>query len=604
MGMDGYTQRMRAFFIVCGCLSVMSGSVWATPDVVRYELSLEVGDEDTSLDGVAPLHVLHDGSPALDLDLVDLDVSAVMVDGQPVSFERSAASLTVPMDVTAPPGTLQLVTVVYGGVPTPYEEPWGTWGIVSDVDRLYSVNVTEGARHWFPCRDRLDDKAELRLEVTVPDPWVVAGPGTLLSTIALQGDRTAYVWEANWPITPYLIHFAAGAYEVATTQVGDVPMMTYLMPETAASSGTADWFAHVEPVLSFLTARYGPWPFPKIGFDEITLSGAVEQPSCISVGTSIITVGNPYAHVLAHELSHGYFQGVGTTTTWDDLWLSEGLATYHEALYEEAVSGEAGLQQSMASLATLYRLSAEQLEGFHPVYAAPERFGATVYQKGAWVFHMLRHRLGDMRFDAALTDYLDTYRHANASTADFIARVEESSGEDLQAFAQDWIYGIGYPRLGVTWRSEETEEGFHLALRVRALQDDTWPRFQQELPLALDGDEESMRVTIPLPGGEAWHHYDLSYDVRHVRVDPDEWLLKEVFKEVFPSDGPPRREPLDPVDPQDGEGLDGDGSEDVLSTSDGESGCATGSAPAWPVGIAILWVLLLRGRSRRGWCPR
>ena len=594
MGMDGYTQRMRAFFIVCGCLSVMSGSVWATPDVVRYELSVEVGDEDTSLEGVATLHVLHDGSSVLDLDLVDLDVSAVMVDGQPVSFERSAASLTVPMDVTAPPGTLQLVTVVYGGVPTPYEAPWGTWGIVSDVDRLYSVNVTEGARHWFPCRDRLDDKAELRLEVTVPEPWVVAGPGTLLSTIALQGDRTAYVWEANWPITPYLMHFAAGAYEVGTSQVGDVPMMTYLMPETAASSGATDWFAHVEPVLSFLTARYGPWPFPKIGFDEITLSGAVEQPSCISVGTSIITVGNPYAHVVAHELSHGYFQGVVTTTTWDDLWLSEGLATYHEALYEEVLSGEVGLQQTMASLATLYRLSAEGPEGVHPVYAAPNRFGATVYQKGAWVFHMLRHRLGDVRFQAALNAYLEQYAHDNASTDDFIALVEGVSGEDLESFAADWIYGVGYPRLGVTWRSLAQDGGYRLDVRVRSIQDETWPRFAQALTLDLEGPEQTTRVTIPLPGDVAWHQYDLPHDVTLVRVDPDEWLLKEVFKEVFPEDGPPRREVPDNRD-IDADADAGVGSGDVsLAPSEVSSGCAGSTGQPLPYCCVLLYLMCLR----------
>jgi aminopeptidase N len=72
---------------------------------------------------------------------------------------------------------------------------------------------------------------------------------------------------------------------------------------------------------------------------------------------------------------------------------------------------------------------------------------ATTYSKGGAVLHTLREQVGDAAFWKAINTYLTRHRLGNVESTDLLKATEEASGQDLQWFFDQWVYGIGSPKL-------------------------------------------------------------------------------------------------------------------------------------------------------------
>lgn len=497
-------------------------------DVSHYYLDIQLDPATQSIEAMASLEL-----EVLDEDFVDgkfplhfkgMNVEMVGIDGLLVDYEHAGGLLVVGLPEGMGPGAHQL-EVNYFGTPEPYVTGWGTWGLIIGEDRAFTVNVVEGARHWFPCNDVLTDKASFEVRVTAPENWEVAAPGELLNIDEGEGVRSFH-WLANWALPTYLMHFAAGEYTLIEEEHDGLPYLYYLHPTSwEVAKETLD---HAPTAIAMLEERYGDYPFPKVGFDEINLGGAVEHPSCVSIGTQLFAAPEDFADVIAHEMAHSWFQGIVTIADWKDLWLSEGLATYHEALYYGYLNGPESERDYVQSLALSYRTSAEMSEGFFPVHDPEEMWGVTVYRKGALVFHMLRYLVGDEAFLDLLNDYLAAFAGGNASTAAFLKVATGSSGVDLGPFFDEWVYGVGYPQFEVSWQWAAGE----LAVRVEQVQPEAWATFTS-LPLELlasGADGESQRVSLSLTSRVTEVVFDLPFEPLVMAVDPDGWwLLKAGF---------------------------------------------------------------------------
>ena len=75
-----------------------------------------------------------------------------------------------------------------------------------------------------------------------------------------------------------------------------------------------------------------------------------------------------------------------------------------------------------------------------------------VYEKGGWMLHMLRGRLGTETFWAGIRDYYRRHRDGNVSTDDFRRVMEEVSGQNLAGFFRQWLKRPGSPEVKGTWR--------------------------------------------------------------------------------------------------------------------------------------------------------
>jgi aminopeptidase N len=126
---------------------------------------------------------------------------------------------------------------------------------------------------------------------------------------------------------------------------------------------------------------------------------------------------------------------------------------------------------------------------------------ALVYNKGAWVLHMLRQRLGDEAFFEGARAFLETHRYEGATTGDFRAALESASGRDLGAYFERWVYGTGLPELRWTAHTEEAPDGYRTTVEVQP-QNLPGP-LPLEIKVRTDGDTETRQVELS-PSGGTW----------------------------------------------------------------------------------------------------
>src|SRR2546421_176208 len=165
-----------------------------------------------------------------------------------------------------------------------------------------------------------------------------------------------------------------------------------------------------------------------------------------------------------------------------------------------------------------------------------------MYNKGAWVLHMLRHQLGDATFRRAVKAYLKRYREREVITADLERTFEEVTGRSLAQFFQQWVYQGGYPAFEVNYSWDGELAMAKLKIKQTQQVDDLTPCFVTPIDLAFTiptSDEAArdehttetrtiaMRVITGEDGQvEQSFYIPLEREPVMVRFDPDGWLLK------------------------------------------------------------------------------
>jgi Peptidase family M1 domain len=138
------------------------------------------------------------------------------------------------------------------------------------------------------------------------------------------------------------------------------------------------------------------------------------------------------------------------------VWLSEGFATYFTSLFIEHAYGRDEfaqvLRDSRKTIVDFYAQRPEYRVVHENLADMSQVTTGMTYQKGAWVLHMLRQRIGDDRFWAGIRDYYARHMNGTATTTDFRLAMERATGQDLRAFFDQWLYRGGIPRLDITWR--------------------------------------------------------------------------------------------------------------------------------------------------------
>jgi aminopeptidase N len=196
---------------------------------------------------------------------------------------------------------------------------------------------------------------------------------------------------------------------------------------------------------------------------------------------------------MAHEIAHQWFGDAATETAWQHLWLSEGFATYMAHCYLENKYGADTLKAGMKE-------DRDQVIGFEKRKLAPvvdtsirrdymRLLNPNSYQKGSWVLHMLRRKIGDSLFWKGISSYYAAYRDRNASTEDFEQVMETVSGQDLRVFVHQWLYTAGHPSIKLSWRYDTASS----ALLVESTQLQELP-YQLTLELSVDGAIHTMEI--------------------------------------------------------------------------------------------------------------
>lgn len=390
-----------------------------------------------------------------------MNVTAVTADGVPVTFTHRNDRLHIAVPRPSQAGGSWTFTISYHGTPaTGLEIGNNRYG-----DRgFFSNDWPHLARNWLATIDHPSMKAPISMTVTAPPTYQVISNGRLVEETDLADGRRRTSWRTDAPIPTWQI--ALGAAPFAVVQFGTVqgvPLSMWVYPQERDDS-LKGFGAATQPVLEFFNDHIGPYSYEKLAqVEATTVSGGMELASSIFYGYR----GVPGRQLVAHEMAHQWFGDSATEHDWDDVWLSEGFATYFALLYQEHADGRdaflAGVRRS-AENARNYALAHPESTIVHDNLADISRVianNAQVYQGGAQVLHMLRGVLGDDRFWAGIRLYYSRYRNSNASTDDFRHAMEDacrSSDDcpaemrDLSWFFREWLNRGGILKLDGTWR--------------------------------------------------------------------------------------------------------------------------------------------------------
>ncbi|MBE0661765.1 MAG: T9SS type A sorting domain-containing protein [Bacteroidales bacterium] len=430
-------------------------------DVTHYEIRLDVLDFTTKvIHGQTTVTFVSNiaNLNSIELELRQLGIDSVFFESQKISsFSHSADNLAITFPNPVAQDDTVAVTVFYHGIP--FSESWGGFHFSGQ----YAFNLGVGfetyppnlGKAWFPCADDFYDRALFDFHIRITDNKQ-ASCGGLLQEITSHGDGThTFHWKMDYNIPTYLASVAIGDYVAVTDTFNgmerDIPIIIYVRP--ADEWKVAGSFANLQTIMANLEARFGPYPFERIGYSGTAL-GAMEHAGNVAYPSNYIDNTLTYEWLYTHEISHMWFGNRVTCAGPGEMWLNEGWAVWNELLFREDLYGpETSLitQRSKHRQILQYLHTSQGDGGYHALYNIPPAYvyGNTVYQKGGLVVHTLRNYLGDDLFFPAVQFYLDTFAYHHASSFDLRDVLSQHSGLDLTGFFDSWVFEPGFPHYSI-----------------------------------------------------------------------------------------------------------------------------------------------------------
>ncbi|HEY3122200.1 MAG TPA: M1 family aminopeptidase [Vicinamibacteria bacterium] len=461
---------------------------------------------------------------------------------------RGQDSVMVPLGaLTGVVGDLEL-KIRYGGshrpvpvdrevIQAPQNEPppWAS----EEPMMIEEVFVYTNRTAWYPQAGN-DDFALATLRFDVPQEFTVVTGGTRLEQ-RQQNGRTLVAYRQDRP-GKYLTA-AIGRFVFAGEQKsGGILLRAWGVPRMRATA--AQVLASAGEILRFYEHEFGPYPYESLNLlvvEGVTPGGhsppgmvlLSERPALLRRSLRDDPAGftDVPGYFFAHELAHQWWGHGVAGQNYRERWLSEGFAQYAAALWVQHTRGGAPFQTILARLARW--AIAKTAEGpinlgyrLGHIKGDPQIYRAVVYDKGAYVLHMLRRIVGDEPFRQALIAFQAEHRFAKAGTEDLRQALEKVSGRSLSPYFEQWVYGTALPTLALTNRVESTGKGYRTHVQVAA----------QELPGAMPLElslksargRETQVVTIE-PSGGAWTVETAGRPSR-VRINEDRGLLAHVLQ--------------------------------------------------------------------------
>ncbi|PZU30729.1 MAG: peptidase M1 [Microbacterium sp.] len=403
-------------------------------DVESYDLALDYRVRTNRLDGRATINaVAAVATSSIALDLIGLRATRVRVDGdRRTTFRQGPRKLRVTLPRRMQPGERFSIEVAYAGAPAPRRSRWGAIGWEELDDGALVASQPTGAPTWFPCNDRPDDRARMRLSVTTDAGYLPVPTGRPVSLSTAHGKVTA-VAESSVPVATYLAAVHVGRY-TAEQLPGDRRVRLVAPPALRKQAELA--FAEVPAMLQLFEHAFGTYPQ-----EDCTL---VVTPDVLEIpleaqGLAVFGVNHlhPDEHrLIAHELSHQWFGNSVGVGRWRDIWLNEGFACYAEWLWSEESGGPTLTQKAAKHHGRLAALAQDLTLGD----PGPDlMFDDRVYKRGALTLYALRCIIGAELFARVVAEWTSAHRHALATSEDLRALAARVSGHDLEALFRAWL---------------------------------------------------------------------------------------------------------------------------------------------------------------------
>ena len=491
-------------------------------DILSYDITMEIDEVNDYISG-AVIAVVEAEETITEIiyELEAMTVINVQLNGSTANYTYDGSLITIQLG-TMNPGEQFTTIVEYSGNPI-----WNGLGMLFSNSNVFTISDPNASRYWWPCYDHPWDKAITHLHITVRDDWLAACNGLRTSIVDNNDGTMTHNWEGSNPMATYLVSIVAQNYVELIDSFEDIPIQNFVSPSMVPNA-TED-FSNLPFMMETFSNLYGDYPFEKYGnaVTNFATYGAMEHQTMTTLGSYLITGNHTYETIIAHELAHMWYGDCLTCLTWKDIWLSEGFATYSEALYMEAWQGFEAMVDYVYTSIQQYYLSWGGSSP-HTVYDPPPNayFTPATYEKPAAVLHMLRLKTGDDIFFQIMQEYFTEYHNGNVITDDFKEVCENISGLDLDQFFLQWIYQPGLPSIQYTYFFNPDMAIPRIMTYVQT-GSNTDTEFYLDVPFHLNSetwhDSVLVDATPDIPAQTISIVTLLDYDA--IEFDPNNWVL-------------------------------------------------------------------------------
>jgi aminopeptidase N len=422
-------NMFKKLFVILVLISF--GSIAARADVLHYSVTLEPDISAKSVKGSVVIRVTTT-STAVEFDCGALTIDSVREGKAPLQFSVNNHKLRISLR----PGNRE-IQVEFHGIPK--------YGIRFFPDRQ-QVHTIFSTSQWMVCVDDPADKATLTFKLILPSRLTAVANGKLVSQRELPDNKRIFEWRQSSPIPSYVIGFAVGPFHIVTEKRGHVELQYLATGYTAIEVRRI--FRDTPDMLEFFEDRAGVRYADKT-YTQVLAAGGVEQEmssfTALKEAYGKEVLENEQEQWLgAHEFAHQWWGNMVTCRDWNHFWLNEGIATFMAAAYLEHRFGRAAYLREIESNRANYekvRDAGKDKSLVFPDWNRPTREDRIlVYDKGAYVLHLLREQMGERAFWNGIRIF--TRRHFGKSvvTSDFVTAMEEANGKSLKSFFAKWVY--------------------------------------------------------------------------------------------------------------------------------------------------------------------
>src|SRR5712664_3703165 len=508
----------------------------------HYDVSATLDPITQSLSAVAKVEFkAQEVSSAVRVELhPNLNVTVVKsAEGKTLGFERDSQNpLNLIVNLLSPvaPGAKVTLTFTYAG-PLANEENSPVPGVRAAAINRDGAFLLLPAR-WFPLTNYPSTRYTATFRLNVPEAFAVAGTGKAAAPTptpgrnSVEGNRLIYTFQCDTP-APHGT-FVAGNLQLNPKQAEGISVNVYAPRE---ASGDAQKFADdvARSAIAF-SDMFGPLPRP-----EFTLAQLPDGTLRDFAGPGLLLLSNRIwdprgsDRTIARLVASQWWGNAVLPATRGDVWISDGLARYSEALYAEQNAGkEAGLKavDEFAVGALMYEDAAPIGQAARLVPFSPD-YRSVVMNKGAMLFHMLRAQMGDAAFKAALHDFYFQFAEHSARVEDFEKIAERRAQAaakppqeppNLRGFFAQWLNSTGVPEFSLEYVVYRTPKGFRVVGKIKQPLD----TFHMPVDLRIDTEGNPEQKTIDATGTESGFTVETFGRPKPggIKVDPNNVILK------------------------------------------------------------------------------
>jgi tetratricopeptide (TPR) repeat protein len=470
----------------------------------------------------------------------NLNVSDVRsAEGKTLGFERdnqNPLNLIVNLPSPVAPGAKVSLTFMYAG-PLANEENSPVPGVRAAAITRDGAFLLLPAR-WFPLTNYPSNRYTATFRLNVPEAFAVTGTGKAAAPTptpgknTVEGNRLVYTFQCDTP-APHGT-FVAGNLQLNPKQAEGITVNVYAPRE---ASGDAQKFADsVARATVAFSDMFGPLPRPEFTVAQLP-DGTLRDFAAPGLLLLSKRIWDPRAsdRTIARLVASQWWGNAVLPATRGDVWISDGLARYSEALYAEQNAGkEAGLKavDEFAVGALMYEEAApiSQAARLSP-YSADYR--SVVMNKGAMIFHMVRAQMGDVAFKSLLHDFYIKYAEGSATNENFEALAEQhaqasaKAGQpppDLHSFFAQWLNSTGVPDFTIEYVVYRTHQGFRVVGKIKQPLD----TFHMPVDLRIDTEGNPETKTVDAVGTDSEFTVETFGRPKPggIKVDPSNVILK------------------------------------------------------------------------------